>query len=150
MTNKPSGPHIEVAITGTLSRIDADGPDPLTYDESVDFVSSAADHLRDDDTLIDPVVSGHASTGESTVSFGVLVFIGAPELNGQLSGIFDNLHPALGWFGRTIPCRWHAGAPRQCCIPQVSISMRQPRQLSLRHRDPAAPAAWSAISVGDG
>ena len=84
--NKPSGPHIEVAITGTLlSRIDADGPDPLTYDEFVDFVSSAADHLHDDDTLIDPVVSGHASTGESTVSFGVLVFIGAPELNGQIS-----------------------------------------------------------------
>ena len=66
-------PLTEVTTTGTLTRIDADGARPLTYDEFVDFVSNAADHLHDDDTLIDPMVAGQASTGELTVSFGVLI-----------------------------------------------------------------------------
>ena len=93
---KTGGPHTEVTITGTLSRIDADGSRPLTYDEFVEFVSSAADHLHDDDSLIDPMVSGQASTGELSISFGMLISIGAPQLNDRLSEIFDDLNQALG------------------------------------------------------
>ena len=42
VVSKASGPHTEVTITGTLSRVDADGARPLTYDEFVDFVSGTA------------------------------------------------------------------------------------------------------------
>ena len=94
--SKASGPHTEVTITGTLSRVDADGARPLTYDEFVDFVSGTADHLHDDDSLIDPTVSEQASTGELSISFGVLVSIGAPELTGRLSEFLDSLNDALG------------------------------------------------------
>lgn len=93
--SKASGPRTEVTITGTLSRVDADGARPLTYDEFVDFVSSAAGHLHDDGLLVDPMVSGQASTGELSISFGVLVSIGAPELTLRLSEIIDRLNDAL-------------------------------------------------------
>lgn len=95
MRRMASGPRTEVTITGTLSRVDADGARPLTYDEFVDFVNSAADHLHDDGRLIDPVVSGQASNGELSISFGVLVSIGAPELTRRLSEIIDSLNDAL-------------------------------------------------------
>ena len=94
--DKASGPRTEVTITGTLSRVDADGVRPLTYDEFVDFVSGAADHLHDDGSVIDPTASGQASTGELSISFGVIVSIGAPELAGHLSEILDRLNDALG------------------------------------------------------
>ncbi|WP_419837814.1 hypothetical protein [Candidatus Poriferisodalis sp.] len=94
--SKASGPRTEVTITGTLSRVDADGVRPLTYDEFVDFVSSAADHLHDDGRLVDPMVSGQAGTGELSISFRVPVSIGAPELTVRLSEIIDSLNDALG------------------------------------------------------
>lgn len=79
-----SEPRTEVTITGTLSRVDADGVRPLTYDEFVDFVSSAADHLHDDDRVVDPMVSGQASTGELSISFGMpAASVGRPSLGGQ-------------------------------------------------------------------
>lgn len=94
--SEASGPHTEVTITGILSRVDADGARPLTYDEFVDFVSSAADCLHDDGSLIDPSVAGQASTGELTISFAVPAAIGAPELAGRLSEVLDSLNDALG------------------------------------------------------
>lgn len=82
--NNVSEPRTEVTITGTLSRIDADGVRPLTYDEFVDFVSSVADHLYDDDCVVDPMVSGQASTGELSISFGTPVAsVGCASRGGQ-------------------------------------------------------------------
>ena len=91
--------HTEVTTTGTLRRIDAEETGPLAYDEFVDFVDSVADHLHTDRGLIDPSVSGQASTGELAISFGVPISIGAPELSGRLSQIFDSLNGALGLIG---------------------------------------------------
>ena len=96
MNGPTRGSHTEVTTTGTLSRIDAEAPRPLAYDEFVDFVNSIADQLHADRSLIDPSVSGQASTGEVEISFGVPISIGAPELSGRLSQIFDSLNGALG------------------------------------------------------
>ena len=88
--------HTEVTTTGTLSRIDADAPRPLAYDEFIDFVDSIADQLHADGSLIDSSVSGQASTGEVAILFEVPTLIGAPELNHRFSEIFDNLNETLG------------------------------------------------------
>ncbi|WP_423916779.1 hypothetical protein [Candidatus Poriferisodalis sp.] len=100
-----------MTTTSTLSRIDTDGARPLTYDEFVEFVDSIADHLHADSDLIDPSVSGQASTGEVAIVFGVLMPIGDPELNGRLTEIFDSLSTAhdLVWSRDPAP-RTHSHA----------------------------------------
>jgi len=66
----------------------------------------------DDDSLIDPMVSGQASTGELSISFGLLVSIGASELTGLLSEIIDRLNDALGlvWPRDPVPRAHRRGA----------------------------------------
>ena len=94
MNGPTRGSHTEVTTAGTLSRIDAEAPRPLAYDEFVDFVNSIADQLHADGSLIDPSVSGQASTGEITIVFGVPIPIGDPELNRRLTETLEGLSTA--------------------------------------------------------
>ncbi len=111
MRESASGFHTEATTTGTLSRIDADGARPLTYDEFVNVVDSIADHLHANSSLIDPSVSGQASTGEITIVFGVPIPIVDPEFNRRLSETLEGLSTAhdLVW-SRDPAARAHSHA----------------------------------------
>ena len=72
---------------------------PLTSDEMAEFVSDLADHLGDDERVIDPVVFGDAGLGTVEIVFGMPR--SASERDTHVA-VFDIIHDA----GKALGCEW--------------------------------------------
>ncbi len=72
---------------------------PLTSDEMAEFVGDLADHLGDDERVIDPVVFGDAGLGTVEIVFGMSR--SASERDTHVA-LFDIIHDA----GKALGCEW--------------------------------------------
>ena len=72
---------------------------PLTSDEMAEFVGDLADHLGDDERVIDPVVFGDVGLGTVEIVFGMPR--SASERDTHVA-VFDIIHDA----GKALGCEW--------------------------------------------
>ena len=72
---------------------------PLTSDEMTEFVGDLADHLGDDERVIDPVVFGDAGLGTVEIVFGMPR--SASERDTHVA-VFDIIHDV----GKALGCEW--------------------------------------------
>ena len=97
---------------------------PLTSDEMAKFVGDLADHLGDDERVIDPVVFGDAGLGTVEVVFGMPR--SASERDTHVA-VFDIIHGA----GEALGCEWRNDLESRRSFGRSSTTRTLERQSQL-------------------
>ena len=97
---------------------------PLTSDEMTGFVGDLADHLGDDEQVIDPVVLGDAGLGTVEIVFGMPR--SASERDTHVA-VFDIIHGA----GEALGCQWRNDPESRDSFGRSSTTRTLDRQNQL-------------------
>ena len=101
-----------------------DSDQPLTGDEITEFVSDLADHLGDNQRVIDPVIFGDAGLGTVEIVFGMPR--SASERDTHVA-VFDIIHGA----GKSLGCEWRNDLESSDSFGRSSTTRTLERQSQL-------------------